>query len=253
MGRRGCKWAVVTGFAIAGLGSSSGASAQVPSYPMAPAQPGAIAQTPQQQPQQAQTPRPYGQAGYGQHGYQSYGQRGYQQPGYQQQGPAPQGYGAPSYQAGPIYLPYKDGGAVPAGYELQETRNGTLIAGGLITWAVPYFTGLGIGASQGFVNGSGWLGAPVVGPWLALTNRGNACKEVDEDDTDELNSDVQKCVAEPLAQGMLVVSGVLQATGAILLFSGLPKEKRLVRKDFAVGAAPRIGTNQAGVDLFGFF
>ena len=72
--------------------------------------------------------------------------------------------------------------------------------------SIPYAAGLGIAASEGFANGSGWLGVPVLGPWAALAKRPDPCDGVD--DAEQIDADVGRCVAEPMVRGMLVLDGV---------------------------------------------
>lgn len=130
----------------------------------------------------------------------------------------------------------------------------TLLVVGAILVGLPYATGLGIGASEGFDNGSAWLAAPAIGPWLALSGRRDPC--ADSQQKKEFDSDVGKCVAEPMVRGMLVLDGVLQATGAVMMLvgassGGTPKPRREAR---AVVAAPTpMGRDGYGLALAGAF
>lgn len=143
-----------------------------------------------------------------------------------------------------------------SGYEIEEHTPATPIVVGSLLLAVPYATGLGIAAAEGFANGSGWLAVPALGPWLALAGRENPCDSAK--DAQEFNSDVGNCVAEPFVRGMLVLDGVLQATGAVVLIVGASSsEKRVVPRD---SGAPRvvampspIGRNGYGLGVLGSF
>lgn len=119
---------------------------------------------------------------------------------------------------------------------------------------VPYATGLGIAGGEGFANGSGWLAAPVLGPWLALSGRSDPCNGID--DEKEVDSDVGKCVAEPIVRGMLVLDGVLQATGVVLMVvggtSGKKDEKGVPQPGFAAGPSV-VGRAGYGVSALGSF
>jgi hypothetical protein len=119
---------------------------------------------------------------------------------------------------------------------------------------VPYATGLGIAGGEGFANGSGWLAAPVLGPWLALSGRGDPCDGID--DQKDVDSDVGKCVAEPIVRGMLVLDGVLQATGVVLMVvggsSGKKDEKGAPQPGFAAGPSV-VGRAGYGVSALGSF
>jgi len=120
---------------------------------------------------------------------------------------------------------------------------------------VPYATGLGIAGGEGFANSSGWLAAPVLGPWLALSGRSDPCKGIDNQK--DAGSDVGKCVAEPIVRGMLVLDGVLQATGTVLMVvgstSGAKKDETTPRQpSFAAGPSV-MGRTGYGVAAFGSF
>lgn len=127
-----------------------------------------------------------------------------------------------------------------------------LIIGG-VAIGLPYLTGLGIAASESFDNGSGWLAAPVAGPWLALSGRRDPCETAG--DNNEMDSEVGKCVAEPMVRGMLVLDGVLQAAGAVLLIVGASSsEQRLVRRQAPVMAMPaQVGRSGYGFAAAGTF
>jgi hypothetical protein len=128
-----------------------------------------------------------------------------------------------------------------------------LIIGGVV-FGIPYATGLGIGAAQGFENSSGWLAAPVLGPWLALSGRRDPCDGAK--DKQQFDSDVGKCVAEPMIRGMLVLDGVLQASGAVLMIIGASSsESHVVKKTPPpVAAAPTpMGRSGYGVAVAGIF
>ncbi len=140
-------------------------------------------------------------------------------------------------------------GASPTA-ERQPASGGTTLAVGGLLFAIPYAAGLGIAASEGFANASGWLAAPVLGPWLALTGRKDPCKGLDAR-RDGIDQDIGRCVAEPMVRGLLVLDGVLQATGAVMLVIGSSKEDGAKRKDVAV-AAGRVGTGY-GVGALGSF
>lgn len=146
--------------------------------------------------------------------------------------------------------PARDGGGQLSVEDGPATT--PLVIGG-IALGLPYATGLGIAAAEDFDNGSGWLAAPVAGPWLALSGRRDPCETV-KDDT-EMSSDVGKCVAEPMVRGMLVLDGVLQAAGAVLLIVGASSsETRIVRKEAQLVASPSpVGRDGYGLAMAGRF
>jgi hypothetical protein len=160
----------------------------------------------------------------------------------------------PPGPAAPI-APPPDQGTLE-GYEIEEHTPATPIVVGSLLLAVPYATGLGIAAAEGFANGSGWLAVPALGPWLALAGRDNPCDSAK--DAQEFNSDVGNCVAEPFVRGMLVLDGVLQATGAVVLIVGASSsERRAVPRQGGaarVVAMPRpIGRDGYGLGVLGSF
>lgn len=124
-----------------------------------------------------------------------------------------------------------------AGWEPEEAPSSGTRTVGALFFAIPYAAGLGIAASEGFANSSGWLAAPLLGPWLALSGRHDPCDRLDAR-RDGVDQDIGRCVAEPMVRGLLVLDGVLQATGAVLLVIGGPRERRLVRREVTVGARP---------------
>jgi hypothetical protein len=132
---------------------------------------------------------------------------------------------------------------------------GTTFWLGLGMVGVPYATGLGIAGGEGFANSSGWLALPVLGPWLALSGRGDPCDGID--DEKNVDSDVGKCVAEPMVRGMLVLDGVLQATGTVLMVVGATSGKKQDEKSppepgFAAGPSV-VGRAGYGVTAIGSF
>jgi len=158
---------------------------------------------------------------------------------------------APSYKRG---APPADD-RTPPGFVREKHPRTLLLTLGGITLGLPWATGLGIAAGSGFANSSGWLAAPIVGPWAALAKRSNPCDGVDKEKS--FNSKVGQCVAEPLARAMLVFDGVLQATGAVLLAFGVHSDTVLVRKSapgMTVAVAPSpVGDRGYGVSMLGLF
>lgn len=155
---------------------------------------------------------------------------------------------APTFApAGPTHDVVGDDGAA------ARPSSTLLLVGGLVL-GLPYATGVGIGASEGFENGSGWLVAPVAGPWLSLSARRDPCAESQQ--KQEFDSDVGKCVAEPLVRGMLVLDGVLQATGAVLMLlgatSGGPDRPRREPPPLVAAPAP-MGRSGYGLAVAGGF
>jgi len=162
-----------------------------------------------------------------------------------------------SAPAQPAFVPsFAPSGPVPDRAQDGAGSSGAsstlMIIGGLVL-GLPYATGLGVGVSEGFDNGSGWLAAPVAGPWLSLSARRDPC--AGSRDKKEFDSDVGKCVAEPLVRGMLVLDGVLQATGAVIFLigasSGGPDKPR--REPPLMAAPAPMGRSGYGLAVAGGF
>jgi hypothetical protein len=167
------------------------------------------------------------------------------QPQYQQQ-PAPQAQPAPVYpQYPPPYSPYsprsrryRDGDPIPPGYHVEEEPRNGLVVGGAVMFLVPYAIGGFAAFAADLKNDSGWLLAPVVGPWLTLGLRTyNGCDRPGV-------SDSLGCVGDIFLVMGLVIDGVLQVTGATLFTLGylVPRET-LVRDSVGLHVLPmRVGT-----------
>jgi hypothetical protein len=110
----------------------------------------------------------------------------------------------------PATLPYKEGEAIPPGYRLVEQKNSALIAAGLSVFGAAY--GASLIASLAFISDGGRDSAefaplliPVIGPFI----------------TAGTNDDVPT---------LMVMDGVTQTTGALLLILGIAMtEKKVVR------------------------
>jgi hypothetical protein len=170
--------------------------------------------------------------------------------------PPPYPYGYPAYAPPPALpdqpksLPY-DGGEVRPGYHVEErVRRGPLIAGPIV-FGVPYVLGLTIASEYDFRNQSGWLVVPVVGPFITAATRKKDCVSTYE------SSDTPdgECQEEGGMRTVLIMDGLAQATGAILMLWGLTSPVKVqIRNDVAkVNVAPtKVGTGY-GVAAIGTF
>lgn len=170
--------------------------------------------------------------------------------------PAPYPYAYPTYAPPaplpdqPKSLPY-DGGEVRQGYHVEERlRRGPLIAGPIVL-GVPYVLGLTIASEYGFRNQSGWLVVPVVGPFITAATRDKDCIDTYE----STDSPDGECQEEGGMRTVLIMDGLAQATGAILMLWGLTSPVKVqIRNDVAnVNVAPtKVGTGY-GVAATGTF
>jgi hypothetical protein len=195
----------------------------------APAQGAPGAGPPPGQAPPGQAPPPYQQ----QSGYPPPPGYGYPPPPGYGYPPPPGYYGAPPRQPPPKW---EEGDPVPAGYHVEEkTRTGLIIAGA-ITLGVPYVIGLSFASSSNFYNASGWLVVPALGPWLTLALRENRCNQT-------TTNELVDCVADPLIRVYLVIDGLAQTAGAILLVLGATSKRTRLVPDSAITVSPvRIGT-----------
>lgn len=227
MGDRGkVKWVVVWGYVM--LTSSAGA--QTGGYPVDPraASKAPAYQTPQQSypagtsgynynqqptaptPPRSPTPTPARPVAPPQQ--QGYGARS----GYSQQQPRAQ-----AYVLAPPLLPYYEGADPPAGYVLTSHRNHGLMIGGGLIWAAAYGTGLVYAMGKSFDNGTGWLAAPIVGPWGAISGREFKCESSQDVTQDQVDTCVDGALSEVTSITFLAMMGMVQAVGVTLFFVGV--------------------------------
>jgi hypothetical protein len=124
----------------------------------------------------------------------------------------PGAYGAPAPTAlGPAILPYADGYPIPDGYRPEMRFRTSLIIAGAAVFGAMY--GLSIASTAG--GGDKSLLAPIVGPFIAAGRLGGS----------EL---------APVAAVFLVLSGLAQTGGVVMLAVGIGHKKQvLVRQDVA--------------------
>jgi hypothetical protein len=151
------------------------------------------------------------------------------------------------HPVGPRHIVYEDGMTVPPGYRLeQRVRQGPTIAGALLL-GIPYIIGLTIASAVHYEGQSGWLAAPVAGPWLMMYNRRSPdCSGSSTCDTSN--------GLDFILRFYLTIDGILQATGTGLLSFGLAGRKLLIREDIAFVVRPiPMGTNGYGPAVMGRF
>jgi hypothetical protein len=109
----------------------------------------------------------------------------------------------------------------------ERPRRGLVIAGTIVL-AVPYGLGLAVAGGQNFPNSSGWLIVPGLGPWLTLASRhkSTSCNN---------NSSFGDCVdsgVDDTTRGFLIIDGLMQTAGAVMLIAGLASPKKVIAHDF---------------------
>jgi hypothetical protein len=149
----------------------------------------------------------------------------------------------------PPLLPYKKGLPVPPGYRVVERSATGLTVGGGVTFLIGYAAGLGLAATQGFDNGTGYTAIPIAGPWAAIGGRSFSCKvpvTVSSQDAKGVQKALNKCVGQAFDEVttvvFLTVDGLIQLTGAVLFVVGLASGyEELVREDLpktAISVSP---------------
>jgi len=137
-------------------------------------------------------------------------------------------------------MPYDETKATPPGYRIEErTRRGPIIAGAIVG-GIPYVIGVNVAAASGFENHSYWLIVPGAGPFLTLATRDDSC----DNTNDNTSNDGLECLGDVFITMFLVIDGLMQTTGAVLVGIGVgAKKKWLVRDQNALHVGPRrVGT-----------
>ena len=131
-------------------------------------------------------------------------------------------------QATPAKLPYA-GGPVPDGYvPTSRPSRGPLITGSLLL-GIPYALTLLPEET------SDWALIPAVGPWIQLATRDCSAGECNRDST------------------TMVISGILQTTGAALLIHSFVKPDRYLKRQPGVALAPQISPHGMGLGAVAWF
>lgn len=142
----------------------------------------------------------------------------------------PQGQAQP-----PPTKAYREGDPVPAGYHLEEHPRKGLVTAGYIVVGIPWGMGLLVASAGNFANSSGWLAVPVAGPWITMGQRHSSCSN----DSDRSAKAGLECVGDVFVVMTLIMDGIMQATGGILLTIGYTATKTtLVRDDQAFRVTP---------------
>jgi len=144
------------------------------------------------------------------------------------------------------------GDPVPRGYHVEDQPRSGLVIGGVITLGVPYFFSAVAALSANSQNESGWLYAPVAGPWLTLGRRAYSCNP---DANNQSTGQSLGCVADVFVVMGLIFDGIVQATGATLLIVGvLDTKPGLARDESALRVVPmRLGSGGVGAGVVGGF
>jgi len=130
--------------------------------------------------------------------------------------------------------------------EVSDTMNAPMFTSGALVFAASYGASV-IVASNDDGRGNNRLYVPVVGPWLALNDRGSC--------------DVTKssCDHETTAKVLLVADGIFQAAGVIGMIDGLlqPSTHRVItrtaKREPKVHVTPTFANGSPGLAALGSF
>ena len=155
--------------------------------------------------------------------------------------PPPPGYGYPPPPGYGTYPPPRlmlrapesapyEGGPVPAGYHVEERYRRGLIIGGSITMGVPWMLSVLAASAADFKNQSGWLVVPALGPWITMLAR-----DKDRICSTDYQTGAQSYCYDEVNSGVrtvLILDGLVQGAGAIMLIYGLAAPKKVIVRDF---------------------
>lgn len=116
------------------------------------------------------------------------------------------------------------GGSVPTGYHVEQQPRRGLVTAGALTLGIPWALGVAIASSRDFSNQSAWLVVPVLGPWFNIAARKS-------ETTCDYDGDACYVVKDHSFQAMMIVDGLTQAAGAIMVIYGLASPKQVVTPD----------------------
>jgi len=154
------------------------------------------------------------------------GTPGYAPPphGYAYAYPPPPGFVAYPGRRAPESIPY-NGGPIPQGYHLEERPRRGLIIGGALTLGIPWMLGVTIASTDDFSNASGWLIVPALGPWITIAarNKSYSCNNYPNSGS---------CEDDNAVRTMLILDGLTQAAGTIMLIYGVSSTKKVLAPDF---------------------
>jgi hypothetical protein len=125
--------------------------------------------------------------------------------------------------------------------DVVTAPNYHMIGSGLFTFAVPYTISAFVGATSN-ENADRYLFVPLVGPWLDLGQR-PACPIA-----------ALSCNSETAARVGLVLDGLFQDIGALMVVSGLLwRHEVIVRRVAHVQVSPWFGPTGTGLAMSGTF
>lgn len=145
---------------------------------------------------------------------------------------------------------YEPGTLLPEGYHIEERPKRGLVISGTIVTAVPWGTGLLVGAGSRFANGSYYLVLPVLGPWLALGFDDKSQCNLFEPRPENVSR--SRCDWQVAGDALLLSDGILQGIGGMLLIMGYSfTSEYAVRDGFSYAVSPALVGSGYGLTAFG--
>lgn len=151
---------------------------------------------------------------------------------------------APVVATAPIPPPV----VTPEYEEVEDSYNAPIFASGALVFGATYGASVIVAASSDDTRGNHRLYVPLVGPWLALSDRGSC------------DISLSRCDNETTAKVLLIADGVFQAAGVLAMLDGIfqPSTHRVyttrtAKIDTKVHVTPTTVHGDPGVAVFGRF
>jgi hypothetical protein len=137
---------------------------------------------------------------------------------------------------------------IPEYEEVDDSYNAPMFTSGALVFGATYGASVIVAASSDDTRGNHRLYVPLVGPWLALSDRGSC--------------DISRssCDHETTVKVLLVADGVFQAAGVLAMLDGIfqPSTHRVyttrtAKTDTKVHITPTAAHGDPGVSVFGRF
>jgi len=152
----------------------------------------------------------------------------------------------------PVALPAYGKFPPPPGYIEKKRFNGGLFGVGAAVFLTSYAIGAGYAGATGFQQGAGWVLLPVIGPFVAATQRNFDCGG-----TPSTPAEVERCqrqtISEAGAVAVLAGVGVGQLLGGSLLVAGLLDRSRIWVREDLVAVNVQVGPGAGFLRVSGRF
>jgi hypothetical protein len=130
---------------------------------------------------------------------------------------------------------------------IEDSYNAPIFASGALVFGAAYGASVITAASSDDARGNHRLYVPLVGPWLALSDRGSC------------DISISRCDNETTAKVLLIADGVFQAAGVLGMLDGIfqPSTHRVITRraklDTKVRVVPSTVQGTPGAVMFGRF